>query len=112
MDDSCSRRILCLTNDEAKSAKELSDACDLSLPSTYRRLNRLCELDLLSKRTHVTADGNHYNLYESEVVSVEVFLLDDEPEAVVKRRRDLVEEYVTLWKGLDESRQQSDDEDR
>lgn len=111
IDDPCSRHILCLTNGEAKSAKELSDACELSLPSTYRRLNRLCESDLLNKRTHVNPEGHHYKLYESDVVSIEVFFTDDEPRVLVKSHRDVLEEYISIWDRQEQSQNGPEDED-
>jgi len=41
------------------SAKSLSEACDASLPTIYRRIERLQECGLIEERRAFKEDGSH-----------------------------------------------------
>ncbi|WP_411962984.1 winged helix-turn-helix domain-containing protein [Haloferax sp. YSMS24] len=62
--DTESRALLVALRRESQSAKELGETVDLSLPTVYRRLDRLGEYDLVTSTTEVRADGTHYRQYE------------------------------------------------
>lgn len=49
--DEDSRRLVVETTEEARTAKELAEATDLSLSATYRRLERLTEAGLVAEGT-------------------------------------------------------------
>ncbi|MFB6179804.1 MAG: helix-turn-helix domain-containing protein [Halorientalis sp.] len=72
-DDAC-RGILDATDEEALSANELSEACDLPLSTTYRKLDLLTSVGLLEEDLRVRASGTHAKEYsrlvEDVVVSV------------------------------------------
>lgn len=51
--DEDSRQLVAEAGEQSQTAKELAEACDLSLSATYRRLERLTEAGLLSKGTRV-----------------------------------------------------------
>lgn len=74
LDDPGCRAILGATGEEALSARELSERCDLPLSTTYRKLDRLTDLGLLSERTRVRPSGRHANEYARRVASVQVSL--------------------------------------
>lgn len=75
LDDADSRAILEETGEEALSAKEVSDVCDLPLSTTYRKLNQLTDANLLTERTRIRRSGKHASEYsrlvEDVVVSVD-----------------------------------------
>ncbi|KAB1196707.1 MULTISPECIES: winged helix-turn-helix domain-containing protein [Haloferax] len=62
--DTESRVLLVALCRKSQSAKELGETADLSLPTVYRRLDRLVEFDLVTSATEVRADGTHYRQYE------------------------------------------------
>jgi predicted transcriptional regulator len=62
--DTESRALLVALRRESQSAKELGEAVDLSLPTVYRRLDRLGEFGLVVSSTEVRTDGSHYRQYE------------------------------------------------
>lgn len=82
------REILALANDGPTPAEEFADACDVSLPTVYRRLDVLLADDMLAERTRIDDDGNHFSVFETTLDRV-CFEVDDEGfEATVHRQRD------------------------
>lgn len=74
LEDAGCRAILDATGDEALSARELSERCDLPLSTTYRKLDRLTRVGLLSERTRLRPSGRHASEYARRVASVRVSL--------------------------------------
>ena len=72
--DRHAREVLAAISIEPHSAKELAEECDLSLPTVYRRIEVLREHDLVTDRTLVAEDGNHYKVYESNFESTVISL--------------------------------------
>ncbi|KAB1188863.1 MULTISPECIES: winged helix-turn-helix domain-containing protein [Haloferax] len=62
--DTESRALLVALRRESQSAKELGETVNLSLPTVYRRLDRLGEHGLVASTTEVRSDGTHYRQYE------------------------------------------------
>lgn len=74
LDDEYAREILVATKNERLSARELSEACDMSQPTVSRRVNRLVEQGFLREHTHVDPSGHHYREYEARLERIEVLL--------------------------------------
>ncbi|WP_435095951.1 helix-turn-helix domain-containing protein [Halarchaeum sp. P4] len=98
--DSRSRAVLAAVNDEPRSAKEVADALDVSLPTVYRRLDDLEACDLVAAQTAVAPDGNHYKRYSSTFEELSVRLEDDAYEVDVRRDEDLADRFSDLWSEL------------
>ena len=75
--DTESRALLVALQRESQSAKELGETADLSLPTVYRRLDRLSEYDLVTSTTEVRADGTHYRQYQCTFDETTVSLTAD-----------------------------------
>lgn len=71
------RAILDETGSDALSAKEISEACDLPLSSTYRKVDMLTETGLLEERTRIRQSGKHPSEY-IRVVEEVLVSIDDE----------------------------------
>lgn len=95
------RRILVACAGEPRSAEELSDLLDASLPTVYRRLNALVDYDLLRSETRIDPDGNHYQTFETAVDRVSVAIDDDGIDAEVERERDVVDRFGAFWDDLE-----------
>lgn len=95
--DDEARRILATINPEPLSAKELGEELGLSLPTVYRRLDTLEELDLVTARTLVAENGNHYKVFECNFESTVVVLEGEEFEIDVSRKENLPERFSRLW---------------
>ena len=64
------RGILRTIGEDAKTALECSEAYDLPLSTTYRKLERLAEADLLVEEIRIRADGKHASEYRRGFDSV------------------------------------------
>jgi len=98
--DEHARSVLAAVSEEARPAKELAEECDLSLPTVYRRLELLAEYDLVTDRTLVADDGNHYKTYESNFESTVISLEDDEYRVRIYRKNNLPDRFGRLWDDL------------
>ena len=98
LDDEYARDILTATSVDALSAKELSDHCDVSQATVYRRVERLAEAGLVDERTRPRADGHHDTVYVAALDELSVRLRDGELVFDVEYRGDDVADRLTrLW---------------
>lgn len=74
--DEDSRRIL-ETLTEPMSAREIAEACDIPLSTTYRKLNVLSEASLVSEQLDVSDPGKHTTRYKADFETVTVELNED-----------------------------------
>ncbi len=100
LSDDRARQILVATNDAQRSAQDISDICDGSLSSIYRRLDILSEYDLLEKEIRIDQDGHHHSVYEPDFEAIEVQLDDDVIEVTVDRGGE-TNTHVEEWQSLD-----------
>ncbi len=98
--DQHARHVLAAISHDPKSAKELAEECDMSLPTVYRRIEMLTEYDLVTERTLVADDGNHYKVYESNFESTVITLEDDEYRVRIYRKENLPDRFSQLWDDL------------
>lgn len=98
--DRSARSILAAIGEKPQSAKELANQLDLSLPTVYRRLEVLQEHDLVTTKTLVAEDGNHYDVYESNFNSTVISLDGDEYDIRVFRQNHLPDRFSQLWEDL------------
>jgi len=82
------RTVLDATSDASLSASELSEACDLPLSTTYRKLDTLTEVGLLDERTRLCPDGKHASEYVRRVESVDVDVDDEDGFVLTVTNRD------------------------
>jgi DNA-binding transcriptional ArsR family regulator len=60
-DDDCREIVRVL--DEPMTAEEISEATDIPLSTTYRKLDRLTEASLLEEGVEIRSDGQHVSRY-------------------------------------------------
>jgi DNA-binding transcriptional ArsR family regulator len=72
--------------DGPKTASQISEECDIPLSTTYRKLERLTDADLLRESTEIRRDGQHTTRYSVAFDSVTVEL-DEENELTVELSR-------------------------
>lgn len=98
--DDYAREILAAISEEARSAKQLAEDCDLSLPTVYRRIETLQEHDLVSSETAVADDGNHYEIFRSNFDGTVIRLRDDEYDVRIYRKENIPDRFSSLWDEL------------
>ena len=71
------RGLLRTIGEGAMTASECSEAYDLPLSTTYRKLERLAEADLVTEELRLRRDGKHANEYRRGFDSVCISLAED-----------------------------------
>jgi len=85
--------------EEPMTANEISEASDIPLSTTYRKLELLTESTLLTEGVEIRPDGQHASTYEVAFEEVTVDLNDDrEVEVSITRRARTADERLeSLW---------------
>jgi biotin operon repressor len=101
LDDDYARRILVETHEDARSAEALSEACDASESTIYRRVERLREHDLLEGVQRLDPGGHHHEVYAARLERVTVELTDDGFVVEVDRREEnAADRFTRLYEEL------------
>jgi len=98
LDDPTCRRFVAHL-EEPMTASELSEACDVPLSTTYRKLDALSEASLVGEQTEIRTDGQHTTRYTVDFTEVAVALDEDrEFEVRIERPAETPEERLAdLW---------------
>lgn len=86
LDDAHVRTVLTATSVDPMSARELSERCDASRATVYRRLEALEAAGLVAERTRPRADGHHDAVYVATLDELSIRLRDGELELELDRR--------------------------
>lgn len=98
LDDEYARSILTATCQHPMSVTELTEACEASRSTIYRRAERLEEAGLLSERTRPRADGHHDTVYAANLDRFEIRLRDGELRFDLDyRSTDMADQLTRLW---------------
>lgn len=102
LDDPYAREILVETWDGAQSAEALSEACDASRSTIYRRIERLRERDLLEGEQRLDPAGHHHEVYSARLERVTVELTSDGFVVEIDRIEsdDPADRFTRLYRGL------------
>jgi DNA-binding transcriptional ArsR family regulator len=107
LSDEYARDILAATSTEPMSANSLSERCDASLPTIYRRIERLQEQDLLEQRLRIDEDGTQREVYSARLASFSLELDAGSYESTIERtdrdpihEEDTVDRLKRMWEGL------------
>ena len=96
-DPDCRRLIRAL--DTPSTARELSEACDMPLSTTYRKLELLSEASIVEERTRIREGGHHTTQYSVAFDAVR-FVLTPERElevSISRPARTADEQLAQLW---------------
>lgn len=72
LNDRKSRRILCETEQEALSAEELSERCDIPLSTVYRKLEGLVDTGVLDERVRLSSHPQYTREYRLDVSAIDI----------------------------------------
>lgn len=104
LEDAYAREILTATSAQPMSAEQLTQHCDASDSTIYRRVDRLKDHDLLDEQTQFDPDGHHYSVYVSRLESVTVTFEDGECRIELERRHlaaeDPADRFTRMWQDL------------
>lgn len=74
-DDGC-RAILEATTDEALTATELAEQCEIPTSTAYRKVEKLTDADLVEERVRINTSGKHATEYRKSFHDVVVSVGD------------------------------------
>ena len=100
LEDEYARAILRHTSEQPLSANDLMDRCDASKATTYRRIDRLREHDLLESYQEYDPQGHHYEVYAASLDELNVRLDDGEFVVEIDRIRDPADRMTDLLNQL------------
>lgn len=101
LEDPTARTILLETSQEPMSASTLSEYCDASQPTVYRRLDDLRDCDLLVERTRPDPErGHHRTLYVTNLRRITVRLREGTMTLRIDRREDIADRFTRLIEGM------------
>ena len=87
LNDKKSRRILSETTQEALSAGEISDRCDIPLSTVYRKLEQLVDAGMLVERVRLSSYPDYTREYLLDVTALTVDIGDESGVSLVVSRR-------------------------
>lgn len=98
LEDDYARDILVETAGGAQSVEELSDACNASPSTIYRRIDRLEEESLIEAEQRLDPDGHHYKVYSARLERVSIVLTPDGFDVEVDRTaEDPADRFTRLY---------------
>ncbi|MFB6189223.1 MAG: helix-turn-helix domain-containing protein [Halapricum sp.] len=85
--------------DEPMTASEISEASDIPLSTTYRKLELMTEASLLEEGVEIRPDGQHASTYELDFEEVIIGLSEerDFEVSIARRARTADERLENLW---------------
>lgn len=99
--DEYAHDILIHTSKQEMSAPQLSEACNASVSTIYRRIERLQQYDLLDEHLQLDKDGHHYKTYTARLERIEIELEDGEFKLnVTYREEDAADRFTDLFEGF------------
>lgn len=101
LEDEYAHAILIYTSQDSMSATELSEVCDASPSTIYRRIERLQEYDLLADQLRLDRDGHHYRMYSARLEKITIRLADGAFEITVTYRpEDPADRLTEIFEGF------------
>lgn len=103
LDDEYARSIIAALSTRPMTAETLSDRCEMSLTTAYRRLNTLESCGFVTSETVVDPDGHHTTRYDLAFESLEVAVTDGEFHVSLSTgstTTEYVDTFTDLWEGL------------
>ncbi len=97
------RQILAATSRAPRSAKELSEECDVALSTIYRRVEDMVSSDLLVERTRIETDGSHHSVYEANIDHLDIEIEDGTLNVSVHVREDAAQRFSRIWNDIREN---------
>lgn len=97
------RQILATTSRDPKSARELSEECDVALSTIYRRVEEMVASDLLVERAQIESDGSHHSVYQANIDHLDIDSDDGTIEVNIHVREDAAQRFSRIWSDIREN---------
>lgn len=101
LEDETARRILTEIYREPMSANALSERCETSKPTVYRRLEDMRRCDLLVEQTRLDPEaGHHHTVYVTNLERIVVDIDDDGIAYSIDRSERMADRFTRLVEGM------------
>ncbi len=101
LEDKTARRILTETSSQPMSASDLSERCEASTPTVYRRLDDLRECDLLVETMEPDpSGGHHHTLYSTNLERIVVEVENGSLRLEIDRRETMADRFTRIVEGI------------
>lgn len=101
LDDEYARSILIEASTEAMSVDRLTERCDASPPTIYRRIERLEEREFIESYQELDPEGHHYKTYRTRLERVGIEIAEGEIDLEVSvREEDPADRFTRLFEDL------------
>lgn len=84
-------KILQETMKQPMSADELSDACDISLQSVYRRTDKLTSYGILDTEMKYDEDGHHFQTFTTNPIQIVIGISEENADMTVTKRESMTD---------------------
>lgn len=104
LDDEYARTLIAALSHEPMTATTLSDQCDMSLTTVYRRLERLQTAGFVRSETIVDENGHHKDRYKLQFEELRVRIVDGEFRVMFSATsvtEDFADTFTNLWEGFE-----------
>jgi predicted transcriptional regulator len=91
--DEHSRKILQETMKRPMSADELSDVCDISPQSVYRRTDKLSSYGLLDTEMEYEEDGHHFQTYTADPTQIVIGISEENADVTISKREKMTDRF-------------------
>jgi predicted transcriptional regulator len=103
LDDEYARSLLSATSHRPMTVPELTEQCEMSATTVYRRLNQLERYGLVESEQVPDPDGNHKQRFEAQLDRLVVRLEDGEFNLSVETAsttQQFADAFTDLWEGI------------
>ena len=90
------------TMKEPKSAERLSEICDISPQSVYRRTDKLTALGLMETEKRYDPDGHHFTVFRSAPTEISVVVSEDGVELAVSKQETMADRFTEFITGAND----------
>lgn len=101
--DEYAREIIVATHETPRSAKELSVELDAARSTIYDRAEAMVDQQLLVEHTRIMDDGSHHSVYEANIESIDVRLIEDGFTVHVETRETPADRFTEIWEDIRET---------
>lgn len=98
--DDYAREIIRAISTRPMSAKELTQALDISQPTVSRRLQSLEDEDLVVEQTRLDPDGHHYSVYIATLEEARIRLEDGSFRLTITREQTAADRLSYIFREM------------
>jgi predicted transcriptional regulator len=93
LSDEHSRKILQETMKRPMSANELSDVCDISTQSVYRRTDELTSHGLLQMEMEYDEDGHHFRTFSADPTRIVIGISEQHTDVTISKQEQMADRF-------------------